>query len=127
MVRTKQGGSVLVFIIGGVLLAALLGGGIYWISRQNESHTASMPTPPAPQQAPAPSLTQPRQPPRQQQEKEQPSSDPTPTQLPSNGSEPSAELPSTGPSGSIASALVLASLSGLVVSYLRSRRKTASF
>jgi hypothetical protein len=117
MVRTKQGGSVLSFVIGGVFLAALLVGGIYWMSQQNQTRNTPMPTPQAPQETkPADESVV--------SERQQPQPQASTEQLPSNG--PVQELPATGPREVFVASLAVALLSGVGISYIRSRRHTAS-
>lgn len=124
MVRTKQGGSVLTFIIGGVFLIILLVGGIYWISQQNRSNNAPLPTPQAPiEPAPRPS-NEPMNPDRTHQQRDNAES--TPPQLPSNGQPTASELPTTGPREMLTSSFIFALLCGVAISYVRSRRETAS-
>jgi hypothetical protein len=122
MQRTGQGGSVLGFVIGSVILAALLIGGVYYIHQQN--NTAPVPTPQQPPtQTPSPQET----PKPKQKDSGSNQSQPAPTQMPSNGGPiASHELPQTGPVESFATAVILALVSGVAVSYVRSRRRTAS-
>ncbi len=121
--RTNEGGSVVSFIVIGVVLAAIVVGGIYIVQKRGEnaptvssnptaspsmSPIASDSTPPAvspgTQATPTPSKT--------------PSTQPSPskTPLPSTG----VPLPTTGPSDNLLSAIGFAILLGVSIAYLRS-------
>lgn len=128
MVRTNQGGSVLGFIVVGVLLASLLTGGAYVVHRQtissivggaqsqstrsnskSPSNSGSGDTTPTTngsngQQAPTPT----------------PSSNTAPT---SNTS----QLPQTGPAETISTLFALGFLTSLAIAYYRSRRPALHF
>jgi cytoskeletal protein RodZ len=128
MVRTKQGGSVLAFIVVGILLLALLSGGIFWISRQNKE-THMPPAAPQVSQDSHPSGGSTSAPSIQnhdaRQESQESTSSSTPAQLPS-GDKASKELPETGPRETVIASIALGLLSGVTVSYLRSRRESIS-
>ncbi|HET6746482.1 MAG TPA: LPXTG cell wall anchor domain-containing protein [Candidatus Saccharimonadales bacterium] len=124
MRRTGQGGSLLGFIIAAVVLTALLAGGVYLVHLQSSS--ASQPSE-KPQDQPVSS------PPSSDGDEKKPDTPtprqstptPTPTQLPSANPE-SHQLPQTGPEQTFATLVGLTILSGVLVSYVRSRRTLAS-
>lgn len=125
MRQTRQGGSSLVFIIIGVLLAALLVGGVYVLRQQ----TAQKPAPaPQSQEKPTPAVSETQKDkkkeeksanetasPQKETSKEESSTQSTPTAS-------AAELPQTGGTETIGMMLSLAVSSGVIVAYIRSRR-----
>jgi LPXTG-motif cell wall-anchored protein len=116
MARTNEGGSVLVFVVVGVILAGLLVGGIYLVNRQTPQPKPQTPVVQKPQekeQGPPPAEPGNSQP--------HPSSDQSEPK--NNGS---VELPATGSKETIGSLIVLGLLSGAVASYVRSRRPQLS-
>jgi cytoskeletal protein RodZ len=138
MVRTKQGGSILGFILIGVVLAALLVGGVYFV-RQQTAKQVTQPTPVEPTSSQQPSSSDSSESPAPATEdksdntdtsdkKEETSANNTPTE---NSSQPSSqtatELPKTGPSQTIGVLIVVGILSYAVVLYARSRRLNLSF
>jgi len=123
MVRTREGGSVLSFIIIGIVLVGLLVGGIYGLKQLTPQPAPNQPQPEqvgTEEQTPGPeSETQPEAAPEHTTEI-QPEQD--------NSSEnQSAHLPQSGPANVYSSILALGVISFAVVSYLRSRRAQASF
>ncbi|HEU5122006.1 MAG TPA: hypothetical protein VFT59_04105 [Candidatus Saccharimonadales bacterium] len=130
MRQTGQGGSVIAFIIGGIILAAILGGGVYWVSQQGK--TQNTPTPPITQQPQEQKPSDESTPtPTDQHEGNTPTQETTPeeqvAQLPSNGPTTPNELPATGPSDIIISSLVVGLIGGVAISYIRSRRQSTAF
>jgi len=119
MVRTKEGGSVPGFIIVGVVLVALLIGGVFWLRQQVKQPEVTQP--PAPEQPAEPS--QPVTPEQSQDLKQkEPQSNPV-LQAPQ-----SASLPQTGPSDNVLLAsLMLGVLAAAATGYVRSRREIATF
>lgn len=113
MGRTNQGGSVLSFVIIGIVLAGLLVGGIYFVNQQTG-------------QPSAPTMKQPEKPANKDdgQNKKQtpPPAEPATKPQPEAGANTTAELPATGPKELIGSLITLGLLSGVITSYLRSRR-----
>jgi cytoskeletal protein RodZ len=131
MVRTNQGGSILSFVIIGVVLAGLLLGGAYIVNRQTQvpRDTSSSPTISTGPSSPSankkvssddgaektpPKTTAPKQ-----------VTTPAPDATHPSSSSSAAELPHTGPAEIITSALGLGSLSYALVAYIRSRRSHA--
>lgn len=118
MRRTGQGGAILGFIIGAVILTFLLLGGVYLMNQQSDR------TRPVPVEIPAPQ--QPTSLPGSDQP--EPHSEPSapnselPSQLPSQGTVPR-EIPQTGPRETLGTGLVLALVGGVIVAYVRSRRQ----
>lgn len=125
MGRTNQGGSVLSFVIVGILLAGLLVGGVYIVNRQT--------------------VGQPVAPVEQKPQKEMPdgSQSPPPAKPGNNSQQPdpfsnipqagtgtantgAAELPATGSRETFGSLLIIGLLGGVVVGYVRSRRPQLS-
>ncbi len=113
MERTNQGGSVLSFVIIGVILAGLLIGGVYVVNRQ----TARPPV----------SVEQKPQPPANDQTTPQVEPDVGQSQ-PEAGAvnDGTVQLPATGPQEVAGSFIVLGLLGGLAVGYIRSRRPQLS-
>ena len=126
MRQTRQGGSSIIFVLVGVLLAALLVGSVYTLRQQ----TAQKPIAVMPQPQDVPSGTseapketdknealsngeasQQKESTRRQDEVQQPQSSTT-----------AAELPRTGGSESLGIVLSAAVLTGMLVAYVNSRR-----
>jgi LPXTG-motif cell wall-anchored protein len=122
MARTNQGGSVLGFVVVAVIMAGLLIGGVYAVRQLTA----------VPEQGLEPSKTAENKPSNDQKKQEAPKSDKktdtsesesTPSADTDSSDQRASELPQTGPSESLLSAAVmLAVLSGVTVSYVRSRR-----
>lgn len=121
MTRTNQGGSVLGFVVVAVIMAGLLIGGVYAVRQLTA----------APQQGADPSKITEERPAGEQPKPEAPKADEKTDEsktesTPPAGSNPeqhASELPQTGPSESLLGAtIMLAVLSGVAVSYARSRR-----
>lgn len=142
MVRTRQGGSVLSFVVVGVLLLAIFAGGAYVVRQNMQPAQEELPTElpgGQPEEGKAPQET-PRQPTPEDRGDSRPGNTtpekegPAPQEAPqSRETEPSegtseggrshaATLPATGPSQLLASLLAAGLLSATAVSYLRSRR-----
>ena len=120
MRRTGQGGPILGFIIGAVLLTFLLIGGVYFMNRQSD---VTRPVPSAPVEIPQPE--QPTPAPQPERPESTNSAPQTPAQLPSQNTVPH-EIPQTGPRETLFSGIVLAILGGAAVAYVRSRRQFSS-
>lgn len=121
MVRTDQGGSVLGFVVIGIVMAVLLVGGIFAMQQGRVTPSPA----PAPQQPNEPPADQkPAEKPSEEKEKPAPAPQPAPAQLPSNG--PMHEMPQTGPVETMASAIAVLLVSGVLIAYIRSRRQLAS-
>lgn len=115
MRRTGQVGAILGFIIGAVLLAFLLVGGVFLMNQQSDRTRPAPVEAPEPQQpTPAPDVTQSESRPANPSE--------TPSQLPSQNVTPH-EIPQTGPRETLSAGVVLAVLGGATVAYVRSRRQ----
>jgi cytoskeletal protein RodZ len=127
MVRTNQGGSVLSFIIIGVVLAALLIGGARILRQQ-----AVQPIVDQPQKASDKPATDAK--PQKASEDSDKHSSSSNTQADTSKKDDSVSsspvatqtLPETGAVSAIGTLIVLGSLSGLVASYMRSRRPELS-
>lgn len=112
--RTNQGGSVVTFLIVGGILVAVVVGGIYAVQRRSQETPSPSPVvSTSPSASPSPAGT----------------SVPNPTTNPgSQSTQPPASvpqgstIPSTGPSDDFISVVAFAVLSGLLVAYVRSRR-----
>ena len=129
MARTNQSGSVLSFVVIGVVLVALVLGGAYLV---HQHATGSLNPPSSQQPASEPQnqssdnqkasdTTNNKQPSSQTQSNQESSSQTTP-----QSSQSTAELPQTGPSQNIATLLAVCLLSIAAVSYARSRRPELS-
>lgn len=126
MVRTSQGGSILSFIIIGVVLVLLLVGGAYFVRQKTQSPSGNAPVTTSPQtKAPAASdnkntsdkngAASP-----DSSSKQAVSPDTTDKSAASGGS--SNHLPQTGPTETFSALVVLGLVSGVVTAYIRSRR-----
>ena len=140
MGRTKQGGSVLSFIIIGVLLLGALAGGVYlyrhaW-APSNQPQTASKPTSPSQASAPAQNngannsngssqssnqSTSPNN--SSNSSPNSSSSQPAPS---SAAPQSSSRLPTTGPADTLATMLALGVVTAAATAYLQSRRALRS-
>ncbi|MET0980235.1 MAG: LPXTG cell wall anchor domain-containing protein [Candidatus Saccharimonadales bacterium] len=128
MASSDQGGSILSFlIIGGVLVALLLGGAYYVQQRSNatDSDKAPVATQPAAQSNGA---TDEKPTPATKDEKtavepknEEAKTSPTPEAT----SQPTTQLPKTGPAESLSGVLVAGLLTFFGLSYLQSRKVQA--
>ncbi|HEU5122263.1 MAG TPA: LPXTG cell wall anchor domain-containing protein [Candidatus Saccharimonadales bacterium] len=117
MGRVNEGGSVVGFVIIGVILAGLLIGGAYFVTTRSA-------------QQPAPSLQQQPQGQKPQEEEQtpapaepgnqQPESTQTPESTPQTGM--THELPATGPEDTLVSLIALGLLAGISAGYVRSRQ-----
>lgn len=127
-VRTNQGGSVLSFIIVAVVLLGVVLGGIYLVRRATsstqtagdnaqESSTTSPQSTLEEQKTPA-TETAPATPPKSDNSQAQTNT--------SQSSGSAATLPQTGPVETISTALTLAVITGVAVSYARSKRQLSS-
>lgn len=119
--RTNQGGSVAPFVVVGIVLLVLFGGGIYLLRQHADSNPpvpvgVSPSTEPVeePSATPAPSSPSLRSP--------QPSTSPSPSPEASEVSSGESDLPRTGPAETASSGIALAVLTAAVVSYVRSRQ-----
>ncbi|MDB5176903.1 MAG: hypothetical protein JWN75_571 [Candidatus Saccharibacteria bacterium] len=114
--RTNEGGSVISFIAIGVVLTALVVGGIYVVQKRGENAPAIASPTAAPSVSPTPESSPPAV------------SSPTTTPAPSKAATPSKSplpstgvpLPKTGPSDDLLGATGFAILLGVVIAYLRS-------
>ncbi len=117
--RTNQGGSVVSFVVVGLVLVAVAIGAIYLVQERSQ-HTQPTPSPTA-------STTKSPQPTNKDESKDgeskkrQPQSSPQPSRTPSamRGQE---NLPKTGPEEALLSIVASASLVGMTVAYVRSLR-----
>ena len=156
MVRTNQGGSILSFVIIGVVLTSLLVGGVYIVHQRADARVAvTQPTPADKTTTPAtPGDNAPVATPGTNQTTTEPTSPdatssptptptpsdqtPTPTTLPSGSTDtssstppsststPATALPHTGPAETLGSIIIMGVMTVAVVSYVRSRRLLAT-
>jgi LPXTG-motif cell wall-anchored protein len=120
MVRTNQGGSVLGFIVVGVVLAALFIGGVYLARHQTVAPVAGQSQPPKESPVAQPSTPN--------KSSDQPS--PQPSQTTPSSTSPAAsasQLPQTGPTETLGALLGIGFLTSLIVAYYRSRRPELHF
>lgn len=123
MTRTNQGGSVLSFVIVALVLAGLLIGGAYTI-RKLTTQSDQAQSPPAPaQQDKTPDTNKSQQGASNASDQPQATTPQSSTQTQSTSP---ARLPQTGPRELIGSIVAVAALSGMAVSYARSRRPELS-
>lgn len=110
-VRAHESGSLAIFVIVGLVLAALIVGGVYTIQKKDRQST--------PQPTASPSVVRS---PSTSSRPTSPSQKPQPTRSPSvknpSGNNP---LPATGPSDTIVGILMLAGFVGVAIAYVRSR------
>jgi LPXTG-motif cell wall-anchored protein len=124
--RTNEGGSVASFIVIGVILAAIVVGGIYVVQKRGENSPAVSPTATSsPSASPSVASSSDPSPPAVSPgtqatptPSKSPSTQPSKTPLPSTG----VPLPTTGPSDNILSVIAFAVLLGVSIAYLRSYR-----
>lgn len=129
MARKNQGGSILNFVIIGVVLALLLIGGAYFV-RSNTKLTVDKTSSPAPTKvdAPKPSANKESTAPSNSP----PSTDKTPnTPVPSGPTAPSTpeasnKLPQTGPAETLTTIFGLGLITYIAAAYIRSRRTRSS-
>jgi NhaP-type Na+/H+ or K+/H+ antiporter len=108
--RTSEGGSVISFIVIGVVLAAIVVGGIYVVQKRGEN------APVATSPSPSPTASTEQAPPAVSS----PSPTPGTGKSPSSPSTKGGTLPSTGPSDDLMGAVGFAILLGVIIAYLRS-------
>lgn len=124
--RTNQGGSVVAFVIVGVVLAGVVAGGVYLVNQRNKENIANQPSggtnqPQSSSPTPAPSSNQggsrgaSPSPSTNQQNQSAQTSPPT-TGVAQNGS-----LPTSGPADDGLRVLALSILIGVLVAYIRSQ------
>ncbi len=116
LTRTNQGGSVVSFLVVGIILVGLVIGGIYAVQKRggNAPTTPVVTTSPAASTSATPSPA----PSKTASPSAQPSQPPAPTQ----GGAKTSPLPATGPSDNLPAAVAFAILLGIVISYVQSRR-----
>ena len=123
--RTNQGGSVVSFVVVGVVLVALVIGGVYMLQHRGGGDTPDVAKTNSP--APAPSASSSSSPvpstskspaPLKSAQPTPPSSSPKST--PSTAPVPE-NMPATGPSDLLPSGIMIAVLLGMAVSYAQSR------
>lgn len=120
--RTNQGGSVVAFVIIGVVLASVVGGGVYLVNQRNKQTGTSQPStsqPTAnPQETPSngSSSTQP-------QPSSQAQNNPASTGV-TQAPQSSHQLPATGPAeDAFLSLIAIASLTAAITAYARSKAR----
>ena len=116
--RTNQGGSVISFVIVGVVLASVVAGGVYLVNQRNKQNTTKQPTTSQPSTTP-------------QGANNKPASQPTPTpannpssSTPTSGPQPqptNGHLPTSGPNDALFQLFALSILVGLATAYVRSQ------
>jgi LPXTG-motif cell wall-anchored protein len=131
MARTNQGGSVLGFVVVAVIMAGLLIGGVYAVRQMTA----------VPEQELEPSKTTENKPsndkktddkkkqetPKTDEKTDQSKSESTPPADTGSSGPSATELPQTGPGeNALGTAVMLAVLGGVAVSYARSRRPELS-
>lgn len=132
MASSNQGGSILSFlIIGGVLIALLIGGAYFVQQRSAQPATDKAPTATQPVAQPNDAADKKDTPATDDKKvavepnKEEPKKE-APTATPQPVTPPTAQLPQTGPAETLGSLLGIGLLSGMIVAYGRSRRPAAT-
>lgn len=131
-IRTKQGGSILVYIIIGAVLAAAVVGTIFFVRQRGEQTQRQTPLFTAPTTAPEPQPSKPNTSDKSSPSTDQkPQSPVVPAPHPGSTAAPPAQvpqtatLPRTGPAETATSFVILALLTGFTVAYVQSRRSFA--
>jgi cell division protein FtsN len=129
MVRTNQGGSILNFVIIGVILALLLVGGAYFVRQRSQltadnGTSAPAPANPAtPEEESAPENDTPAPSTPAEEKDEQASREEAAPLTPAQPQTDEAkELPETGPAETISAIFALGLVSYMTTAYVRSRR-----
>lgn len=133
MGRTKQGGSVLSFIIVGIVLLGVLAGGVYlykhvWAPGA-QTQTASKPTSPSESTPPAPNDNSSQSSggsSGSSNSSSNSSSTPPAQPQPSPAPQSSSQLPTTGPADTLGTMLVLGAITAAASAYMQSRRAVRS-
>jgi len=130
MNRVNEGGSVLSFVVIGVVLALLLVSGVYFVRQQMTTRAETKPqttnepqTPPSDQKSDEPKAEDTNKSATNDEQKASTGST-TPSEMPRNATSPA--LPQTGPAESVTAIIAVALLSATFTAYLRSRRDYAS-
>lgn len=121
--RKKENGSLATFLIVGIVLGAFVIGGVYTVHKKGEN-TPSAPTTAPLVKSPAASsrpstTTTASSSSRSDSPQKQKTASPLPSSRPQTP--PNSKLPATGPSESIVTTLMSATLTAMVVAYIRSR------
>lgn len=132
MVRTNEGGSVLGFIVIGVVLVGLLLGGAYFLSRQGAQLSGdTQSSPKSEEKSPQDNKDSSKSEGSNQASGNNSQGSSKQAQQPPAGSSqpsaPSGELPQTGPGDTMRAMLAVGLLSAVAISYLRSRRQIRLF
>lgn len=117
--RTNQGGSVASFVIVGIVLVALVAGGIYTLRHRTATDTPTGVGTNSP--APSPVSSDSKAPTPSKSASPSPSASPQPTESPAPTPAPT-DMPATGPSDLLSSGIIGAILIGSLTSYAQSRR-----
>jgi cytoskeletal protein RodZ len=128
--RTNEGGSVVTFVIVGVVLAAVVAGGVYLVNQRGEDKRTNQPTPTSqnqpsgqtsnPTTTPSPTQSQPKPNTGSQAPKTGQSTTPT-TGVNSSASTSDGHLPTTGPVDNGIRLIALSILIGTATAYIQSR------
>jgi LPXTG-motif cell wall-anchored protein len=122
MTRTNQGGSVLGFVVVAVIMAGLLIGGVYAVRQLTAAPQQGADPSKITEETPASEQAKPETP-KAEEKTDGSKSESTPPASTDDPGQHASELPQTGPSESLLGAtIMLAVLSGVAVSYARSRR-----
>ena len=120
--RTNQGGSVVSFVVIGVVLVALVIGGIYMLQHRGGTDTPEVAKTNSPVPAPSASSSSAPAPSSSKSPAPSKSVQPTPSSSPAPSTGPVPEnMPATGPSDILSGGVMAAILLGVVVSYTQSR------
>ena len=115
--RTKEGGSVITFVVVGIILAVLVIGGVFTVHKSGQEKPLVSPSKST---QPSTSISPSKTPTATTQPSRKPS--PTPVRPPVTSTAPKTSLPTTGPADNVVHMLMIAGLIGVSVAYVQSYR-----
>lgn len=127
--RTNQGGSVVAFVIIGVVLASVVGGGVYLVNQRNKQTTTQQPSTSQPSTDNQESSTGSTQNQPSSQAQNNPGSTSGAQNPPTTGvtqtpqTATTSQLPATGPADTLVSLIAITSLTATATAYVRSKTR----
>ncbi len=123
--RTKEGGSVVSFAVIGIVLIAVVVGGIYIVQKRGENTKVAGPVSSSPAASPSgkPSTGVPTPPPPSTKPPGVTTTPPPVSTTPHVTSSPNQSIPQTGPEDYMPGGAVFAVLVGMTVAYVNSKRQ----